>query len=143
MGTQQILMIILSVIVVGSAVAVGIQMFDTQADNQARAALSAELLQQGAQAQAYYRTPKMMGGGGNGNNPDIGNKEIARYIDRKANDDGTWDNMVGDFELTYNATGTEDNGPQVTIVGKAASDPTITLTVKVPLKGNASGITME
>ena len=38
MGTQQILMIVLSVIVVGAAVAVGIQMFDNQSRNQARAA---------------------------------------------------------------------------------------------------------
>jgi len=64
MGTQQILMIVLSVIVVGAAVAVGIQMFDNQSKNQTRAACQADLLQFGINIQAYYRTPTMMGGGG-------------------------------------------------------------------------------
>ncbi|MCL1826657.1 MAG: hypothetical protein FWG20_01320 [Candidatus Cloacimonetes bacterium] len=64
MGTQQILMIVLSVIVVGAAVAVGIQMFDNQSKNQTRAACQADLLQFGVNIQAYFRTPTMMGGGG-------------------------------------------------------------------------------
>jgi hypothetical protein len=64
MGTQQILMIILSVIVVGAAVAVGIGMFDTQSVNQERNAIHSELMQMAVQAQAWYRTPLMMGGGG-------------------------------------------------------------------------------
>ena len=64
MGTQQILMIVLSVIVVGAAVAVGIQMFDNQSRNQARAAIQADLLQHGINIQACFRTPTMMGGTG-------------------------------------------------------------------------------
>ena len=63
MGTQQILMIVLSVIVVGAAVAVGIQMFDTQSSNQARAALTTEVVQFAIQAQTWFRTPEIMGGG--------------------------------------------------------------------------------
>ena len=65
MGTQQILMIVLSVIVVGAAVAVGIQMFDSQSRNMARAAIQTDLLQMGVNIQAYFRTPLMMGGAGN------------------------------------------------------------------------------
>ena len=64
MGTQQILMIVLSVIIVGAAVAVGIQMFDTQANNQTRNALVSDISQMGIQAQAWYRTPGIMGGPG-------------------------------------------------------------------------------
>ena len=83
MGTQQILMIILSVIVVGAAVAVGIQMFDTQADNQTRNALVVESMQMAVQAQAWYRTPQMMGGGGyRASNIDI--NKIAKYINNNA-----------------------------------------------------------
>lgn len=64
MGTQQILMIVLSVIVVGAAVAVGIQMFDTQATNAQRQAMAADMQNFGGQILAYVRTPKMMGGSG-------------------------------------------------------------------------------
>jgi len=63
MGTQQILMIVLSVIVVGAAVGVGIQMFDTQSTNQGRNAITAELTQFAIQAQTWFRTPEVMGGG--------------------------------------------------------------------------------
>ena len=63
MGTQQILMIVLSVIVVGAAVGVGIQMFDTQSINQSRNAITGEVIQMAIQAQTWYRTPVVMGGG--------------------------------------------------------------------------------
>jgi len=111
MGTQQILMIILSVIVVGTAIAVGIQMFDTQLENQTRQALAAELIQQAAQAQAWYRTPVMMGGGGNGwrpqpAGPPIGEVptaiKIAEYIQKSAvlsGTNATYRNLHGAFTL--------------------------------------------
>ena len=67
MGTQQVLMIVLSVIIVGAAVTVGIMMFDAQSRNQARAAIYADFLKFGTDIQAYYRTPVLMGGAGNDN----------------------------------------------------------------------------
>ncbi|HPB01198.1 MAG TPA: hypothetical protein PLI55_09975 [Candidatus Marinimicrobia bacterium] len=65
MGTQQILMIVLSVIIVGVAVGVGITMFQNQAINSNRQAVIADLNNFGAQAVAWYKLPKNMGGGGN------------------------------------------------------------------------------
>ncbi len=64
MGTQQILLIVLSVIIVGVAVAVGIQMFNTQAVNSNRQAIVGDLQTLGAQVMQYYRTPTSQGGGG-------------------------------------------------------------------------------
>jgi len=66
MGTQQILMIVLSVIIVGVAVGVGITMFQNQAVNSNRQALVADLTNFASQAIAYYKVPATMGGGGNG-----------------------------------------------------------------------------
>ena len=65
MGTQQILLIVLSVIIVGVAVAVGIQMFNTQAMNSNRQAVIGDLQTLGAQIMQYHRTPASQGGGGN------------------------------------------------------------------------------
>ena len=100
MGTQQILMIILSVIVVGAAVAVGIQMFDTQADNQTRNALVVESMQMAVQAQAWYRTPDMMGGGGyKATNISIG--KIAKYINNNADSNRIELDGTGTFVITH------------------------------------------
>jgi hypothetical protein len=71
MGTQQILLIVLSVIIVGVAVAVGITMFATQATNSNRQALVGELQNFGAAAMQYYKTPASQGGGG-GASPGFG-----------------------------------------------------------------------
>ncbi|MCL2063529.1 MAG: hypothetical protein FWG98_04060 [Candidatus Cloacimonetes bacterium] len=64
MGTQQVIMIVLTVVLVGAAVAMAINMFDTQSRNQARNAVASDIIQFGTQAQAWFRTPVMMGGGG-------------------------------------------------------------------------------
>ena len=64
MGTQQILLIVLSVIIVGIAVAVGISMFNTQSDAAELQAVAADLQSFGAQVIAYLKTPTSMGGGG-------------------------------------------------------------------------------
>lgn len=64
MGTQQILLIVLSVIIVGIAVAVGISMFNTQSAAADQQAVAADLQSFGAQVLAYLKTPASMGGGG-------------------------------------------------------------------------------
>jgi len=63
MGTQQILLIVLSVIIVGIAVAVGISMFNTQSVAADQQAIAADLQSFGAQVLAYLKTPTSMGGG--------------------------------------------------------------------------------
>ncbi|MDO9577100.1 MAG: hypothetical protein Q7J16_04375 [Candidatus Cloacimonadales bacterium] len=65
MGTQQILLIVLSVIIVGIAVAVGITMFNAQASNSNRQAVVGDLNNLAASALAFYKTPDTHGGGGN------------------------------------------------------------------------------
>lgn len=64
MGTQQILLIVLSVIIVGIAVAVGITMFNAQATNSNRQAIMSDMNNLAASALAYYKTPVSHGGGG-------------------------------------------------------------------------------
>jgi hypothetical protein len=66
MGTQQILLIVLSVIIVGIAVAVGITMFNAQATNSNRQALVGDMNNLAASSLAFYKTPLTHGGGGNG-----------------------------------------------------------------------------
>jgi len=64
MGQQQLLLIVLSVIIVGIAVVVGINMFNDQAASSNLDAVSADLINLASRAQQHYRRPTAMGGGG-------------------------------------------------------------------------------
>ena len=66
MGTQQILMIVLSVIVVGAAIAVGIDMFNMYSRQMDRFAIAIELNNIAINGTTWWRTPAMLGGGQNG-----------------------------------------------------------------------------
>jgi Tfp pilus assembly protein PilE len=64
MGQQQLLLIILGVIVVGIAVAVGITMFNDSATSANRDAVTNDLINLASRAQQFYRRPTALGGGG-------------------------------------------------------------------------------
>ena len=133
MGTQQILMIVLSVIVVGAAVAVGIQMFDTQSNNQTRNAIALDLSQHAVQAQAWYRTPIGMGGGGY-QAPTTAN-DVAFFVNQTASG-GIFENPNGTYTFTTPATLPTGGGPHgITIVGVAKSNSSISATCTVDLSG--------
>lgn len=63
MGQQQLLLIVLSVIIVGVAVAVGVTQFQSSAVDANRQAIIGDLVNLAAKAQRYYRTPQALGGG--------------------------------------------------------------------------------
>ena len=111
MGTQQILLIVLSVIIVGIAVAVGITMFNTQSVNANRNACIADMNNFSASALAFYKTPTSHGGAGS----DVSNVTIDK---------------VGDY-IGVNYTAASDslntgNGGYII----TWSSPTITFTAK-------------
>ena len=64
MGTQQLLLIAIGVVLVGIMIAIGIFMFRDQAAATNRDSISADLVQIAAVAQKYYRRPETFGGGG-------------------------------------------------------------------------------
>jgi hypothetical protein len=64
MGTQQILLIVLSVIIVGVAIAVGISMINNQAYNSNKTAIAADAQSFATQVVKYYKTPTAQGDGG-------------------------------------------------------------------------------
>ena len=64
MGQQQLLLIILGVIIVGIAIAVGVVMFRDNGVSANRDAMRSDLLLLASKAKQYYRRPVSMGGGG-------------------------------------------------------------------------------
>ncbi len=75
---QQILLIVLSVIIVGAAVAVGITMFSTQAINSNRSAVLSDMNTFAASALAYFKTPTNLAGAGSDFSWTV--NDIAEYI---------------------------------------------------------------
>jgi hypothetical protein len=64
MGQQQLLLIILGVIIVGIAIAVGLSLFSAQSIESNRDALINDINNLNAHAYQYYIRPTSMGGGG-------------------------------------------------------------------------------
>ncbi len=64
MGQQQLLLIVLGVIIVGIAIAVGISMFKSNAQTSNRDQLINDLNNLAAKAEQYFRKPTAMAGGG-------------------------------------------------------------------------------
>ena len=63
MGQQQLLLIVLGMMVVGTAVIIGINMFSAAETEANREQLVSALTSLGVMAQVYYQTPAMFGGG--------------------------------------------------------------------------------
>jgi Tfp pilus assembly protein PilE len=91
MGQQQLLLIILGVIVVGIAVAVGITMFQDNAVSANRDAVTNDLVNLASRAQQYYRRPTALSGGGNsfsGLSADAAG--LAKLTSKSTNANGTY-----------------------------------------------------
>ena len=86
MGQQQLLLIVLSVIIVGIAVVVGINMFGASAASANLEAVTSDLLNLSARAQQYYVKPSGMGGGGNS----FVGIAIEDLSPKASNDNGTY-----------------------------------------------------
>jgi len=63
MGQQQLLLIVLGIIIVGIAIAVGVNMFQSSAVDTNRQSMISDLANLAAKAQRFYRTPTELGGG--------------------------------------------------------------------------------
>jgi hypothetical protein len=130
MGQQQLLLIILGVIVVGIAVAVGITMFSDSAISANRDALTNDLVNLASRAQQYYRRPVALGGGGytfSGLTADA--TGLSRLTNKPSNGNGTYSITVAGAgtgtaaSLTIKGIGNElNNGTAVQVQAKVWPD---------------------
>ena len=135
MGQQQLLLIILGVIVVGIAVAVGITMFQDNAVSANRDAVVNDLVNLAARAQQFYRRPTSLGGGQN-SFAGLTTNGISKLVNVPTGS-GSWVNANGTYSIqsavdsfvVIRGMGTEDgNTPgqkvQVTMTVRATSTVT-------------------
>jgi hypothetical protein len=96
MGQQQIILIVLSVIIVGTAISVGLLMFQSSGISANRDAIIQDLNILVANARGYYMKPKSYGGGGRSY---VGYKIPAKIIasmSENATYDGTGTRPIAD-----------------------------------------------
>ncbi len=111
MGQQQLLLIVLSVIIVGIAVVVGIQMFSASSASSNLEAVTGDLLNLASRAQQFYVKPSGLGGGGNSFSGLTANTAgIAKLTPKATNDNGTY------------TVSTAGNGTSVTLQGVGTQD---------------------
>ncbi len=130
MGTQQILLIVLSVIIVGVAIAVGITMFRNQAYNSNATSLAAEMQTYASQVVTWYKTPTSQGGKGQGTVAAGDATALAAYLGFDgANNSLTTDS--GEYRLTSTAA----DKIILNAIGKEVKDgkkPRVTTEVTIP-----------
>jgi Tfp pilus assembly protein PilE len=124
MGQQQLLLIILGVIVVGIAVAVGITMFTDNAVNANRDAVTNDLVNLSARAQQFYRRPTALGGGGNS----FVGLTLANLTNRPTNANGT-------YSITTVGTAT---GLEITGVGTEMAVGTTPVTMRIKVSNTVA-----
>lgn len=138
MGTQQILLIVLSVIIVGVAIAVGISMFNSQAYNSNKTAIASDAQSFATQIVQYYKTPTSQGGFGGGTATDADGDPIELDADAIAAylgfTGGSITNENGTYTLSIVA-----GAPTITGIGQAVKstggveyNPQIITTITLP-----------
>ena len=132
MGTQQILMIVLSVIIVGVAVSVGIQMFNTQRDSSTTQAIAADLQNFGANLVAFAQTPASMGGAEGASSAPAATSAAAWLGwsgDTETNNNAAYKLTSTDFEYTITASGANIANGSTVVVDASAASPTPVVTI--------------
>ena len=136
MGTQQILLIVLSVIIVGAAIAVGISMFNSQSYSASKSAIAADAQSFATQIVQYYKTPESQGGAGAtlATGDEV---KIANFIGWGSTESGgtttanIMDNDNGEYKIIVT------NSTQVDVLGLSREDngtskPAIWTTITFP-----------
>ncbi|MFZ1978459.1 MAG: hypothetical protein WAV76_10940 [Bacteroidota bacterium] len=122
MGQQQLLLIILGVIIVGIAIAVGLSLFSAQSIQANKDAIVNDINNLAANAYQFRIRPTSMGGGGNAYTGNGTTYNIPSKL--KTNENGSYSVTVA--------------AQTVTIVGSSASAPTNTITVTIGSDGRPS-----
>ncbi len=130
MGQQQLLLIVLSVIIVGIAVAVGIDMFGSNAAQANFDAVVGDIQKIASDAQGWYRKPTSLGGGGRS----FATVTLANLGAPTANANGAY-SITGTptaASFTLQGVGVEDgdsDGTNVTVSLSVYADSTGALTI--------------
>ena len=104
MGQQQLLLIILGVIVVGIAIAVGVTMFGSSSVQSNKDAIINDISNLATDAYQFRIRPATLGGGGGS----YSNYSIPQKL--LSNDNGSYENSNDDDQVTFTGTSSQGYG---------------------------------
>jgi len=107
MGSQQLLLIVVGVVIVGIMIAVGLFMFRDQSAATARDSISNDLVSLATASQKYFRRPSTFGGGGNS----FGGLTMSKLTTKPSN-------ANGDYSLAPDPVPASTSAITITGVGK-------------------------
>ena len=129
MGQQQLLLLVLGAIIVGTAIVVGVNMFSESAVNSNRDAVVQDCMTLATRAQQWYRTPAILGGGGRA----FTGITLNEIRFPASNENGSFAIQVDNAnQITITGTGREPNPTnpltvQVEVIPDSIRTPTITI----------------
>lgn len=131
MGQQQLLLLILAAVIVGVAITLGINMFQQNSAQANQEAVVQDVLTIASRAQAWYRRPVQMGGGGRSFAGLNGNLAAINFPDKNANGSYTFSggNATG---ATIVGTGVEDgdqDGGLLQVTLSISPDSIVSMTI--------------
>ncbi len=127
MGQQQLLLIVLGTIIVGVAIVVGINMFNTGAVNAERDALLQDVNNVASSAASFWRKPNALGGG---NRSFVGVTDVTTFGSDSSNANGVYImSSVTATSFVVTATGANEGVIVVASISQqgVSGSPTITL----------------
>ncbi|RIK82182.1 hypothetical protein DCC62_00795 [candidate division KSB1 bacterium] len=129
MGQQQLLLLILAAVIVGVAITLGINMFAQNSAQANQEAVMQDVLTIASRAQAWYRRPVQMGGGGRS----YANMTLANLNFPQTNANGTYALSGGNATtVQIEGTGVEDgngDGNELEVVALITPDSVRTMTI--------------
>lgn len=129
MGQQQLLLLILAAVIVGVAITLGINMFAQNSAQANQEAVMQDVLTIGSRAQAWYRRPVQMGGGGR----DFAGMTLANLNFPGTNANGSYALSGGNTAtVTITGTGVEDgngDGTELEVEAIITPDSVRTMTI--------------
>ena len=131
MGQQQLLLLILAAVIVGVAITLGINMFAQNSAQANQEAVMQDILTIASRAQAWYRRPVAMGGGGRDWTAD-GGVTLAKLNFPSKNANGSYLLDADPNELTITGTGVEDgnqDGVELEIEAVISPDSVVSMTI--------------
>ncbi len=124
MGQQQLLLLILSAIIVGVAIVMGINMFGENAVQANQDAVTQDVLTIASRAQGWYRRPAQLGGGGRSFNG-FNDLQLINFADSTSNGKYAFTVTGGGDSLQIVGTGQEDgngDGTPLTVTVSIGAD---------------------
>jgi hypothetical protein len=111
MGQQQLLLIILAVLIIGIAMAIGVTLFTAQSIESNRDAIINDINNLNSHAYQYYIRPTSMGGGGGAFDVSKGAAKAYTIPGKMAsNDNGTYVAAPGATTIVFTGTSAAGNG---------------------------------